>query len=290
MKRLPGYIFAAPPGRTLGGQLLAAGVAWLAIGGLLGSIAPWASAAGSTTATAAEPPPVPPDKAATAPASTGEETPAISQAPSAGTKVGKITIDWPANDPVNPRIGDIRPEVRRDLDLRLIAIQRKIAADQAELNQLREERAAQLDRQSPPPAETRSESPPSGPDSTAQIEELILVKTPREYKGVVVDPSELDAKPVPIFQVPPRFPAQLRKLGMGGEALIEFIVDPNGDAAEVRAVQATHEQFGRAAVEAVRNWKFTPARKGERDVATRVHVPVVFSIAQSEPEPRPAPR
>ncbi|MBL9201679.1 MAG: energy transducer TonB, partial [Opitutaceae bacterium] len=100
----------------------------------------------------------------------------------------------------------------------------------------------------------------------------------RPVVGETFDLSRLDQTPVPRFQARPQYPAELRKRGVGGEAVVDFIVDVNGDVRGAYAIRATHGEFAKAAVECVEKWKFTPGRKGGRDVNTHMQVPIVFTL------------
>lgn len=65
-----------------------------------------------------------------------------------------------------------------------------------------------------------------------------------------------------------------------GRALVGFIVLINGDVAQAQALQATHPEFGKAAVKAVEKWKFTPATRNGRAVNIRLQVPIEFNLAR----------
>ncbi|MDP3071837.1 MAG: energy transducer TonB [Opitutaceae bacterium] len=94
----------------------------------------------------------------------------------------------------------------------------------------------------------------------------------------VFDVSKLDQVPVPRFQARPQYPFELRRRGVAGEVIVDFVVDVNGDVRNPYALRATHPGFGPAAVAAVAQWKFEPGRKGGRDVNTHMQVPIVFTL------------
>ncbi len=98
--------------------------------------------------------------------------------------------------------------------------------------------------------------------------------------------AALDQIPVPRFMGKPDYPSNLRDQRITGSAVIAFIVDTNGDVRDPWVVQATHEEFGLAARQAVSKWKFRPGQKGGRNVNVRMKVPVAFDIQDST---RPAP-
>lgn len=93
-----------------------------------------------------------------------------------------------------------------------------------------------------------------------------------------LDFAKVDRKPVATFQARPKYPAELKEKKQAGEALIDFVVDAQGMVRNVRVVRATHPAFGEAAVESVQKWKFKPGEKDGRSVATRMRVPIVFTL------------
>jgi periplasmic protein TonB len=92
------------------------------------------------------------------------------------------------------------------------------------------------------------------------------------------DVSQLDVVPVPRFQARPQYPFALRRDGIPGEAVTDFIVDTDGNVQRAYAIRATHPAFADAAVAAVMKWKFKPGRKNGREVNTHMQVPIVFTL------------
>jgi len=104
-------------------------------------------------------------------------------------------------------------------------------------------------------------------------------------QGPVLSISELDVKPKAMFQAFPKYPDLERRAGVPGKAVLEFIIQPNGELSEVKALDASSESFGAAAVEAVRRWRFEPGRKGGAAVSVRMKVPIIFNISEDNAEP-----
>lgn len=100
-------------------------------------------------------------------------------------------------------------------------------------------------------------------------------------KGIeIFDPSKLDQVPIARVRVQPQYPFEMRRAGITGEVLVEFIVDANGDVRNAFAVRSTQREFETSAVQAVSKWKFKPGRKGGRSVNTRMQQPISFSLAE----------
>ena len=90
--------------------------------------------------------------------------------------------------------------------------------------------------------------------------------------------KDLDRIPVPISQVEPVHPYDLKRNRVTGTATVEFIVDETGSVRDPRAISFTHREFGDSAVDAVRNWKFQPGEKDGKKVRTRVRQMINFSL------------
>lgn len=105
------------------------------------------------------------------------------------------------------------------------------------------------------------------------------VRDPNMFRGMkVFDISMLDQIPVARFQARPQYPFEMRRAGIAGEVVVDFIVDTNGDVQNAYALRSSQREFEAAAVQAVSKWKFKPGRKGGRDVPTHMQVPIVFTL------------
>ena len=99
------------------------------------------------------------------------------------------------------------------------------------------------------------------------------------FKGqTVFDPSMLDNQPVPTQQARPVYPFEMRRAGIAGEVVVDFIVDAEGHVQNAFAVKMSQREFEAAAVQAVSKWRFKPGKKGGRPVNTHMQVPIVFTL------------
>jgi protein TonB len=78
---------------------------------------------------------------------------------------------------------------------------------------------------------------------------------------------------------PPAYPLSARRKGIEGRVLVRAEVSKEGTCRRV-ALKATSgdERLDRATLEAVRGWRFVPARRGEQSVVAWVEVPVSFKL------------
>lgn len=121
--------------------------------------------------------------------------------------------------------------------------------------------------------------PPEGLTISTTMTIVPETRDPGLFRNMkVFDPSMLDQTPVPKYQARPHYPPEMRRTGISGEVVVDFIVDPNGEVQNVHALRSTQREFESAAIEAVSKWKFRPGRKDGRNVPTHMQVPIVFTL------------
>ncbi len=77
----------------------------------------------------------------------------------------------------------------------------------------------------------------------------------------------------------PGYPAIAIRRGIEGKVLLEVYVLPNGNPADILVFKSSgHKVLDRAAVKAVKKWKFVPAQKGFSAVESWVKVPIEFKL------------
>jgi protein TonB len=87
------------------------------------------------------------------------------------------------------------------------------------------------------------------------------------------------ARPLGGYQVTPAYPESARRLGIQGVAQLRFEVLATGRVGSVLVDRsAGHPDLDRAAVDAIRQWRFEPARRGSDPVAVWVTLPVRFEL------------
>lgn len=86
-------------------------------------------------------------------------------------------------------------------------------------------------------------------------------------------------RPLGGYQVKPRYPESARRQGVEGTAMLKMRITAQGHVEEAQVERsAGHPDLDQAAVEAVRRWRFEPARRGGEAVAIWVVLPVEFRL------------
>jgi protein TonB len=78
---------------------------------------------------------------------------------------------------------------------------------------------------------------------------------------------------------PPRYPRLARSRGQEGRVLIRVSVLGNGRVASAKVTRSSgHSSLDRAALKAVKHWRFRPALRSGKPVTATLTVPVVFRL------------
>ena len=78
---------------------------------------------------------------------------------------------------------------------------------------------------------------------------------------------------------PPAYPSISRRQREEGRVLLRVRVGADGHAESVEIARSSgHERLDHAALDAVRRWRFVPARRGADAVAAYVNVPIAFTL------------
>ncbi len=88
-------------------------------------------------------------------------------------------------------------------------------------------------------------------------------------------------KPIEASMVAPAYPEQERESRIQGTVVLAVDVGTEGIVTDVKVEKgiAGHPAFGDAAVRAVRQWRFEPARLDGKPVSMTIKVPVKFALS-----------
>lgn len=114
-----------------------------------------------------------------------------------------------------------------------------------------------------PPAAARSPAPPASPAAQAPPP---LITPPAFSAAYLRNP-------------PPAYPALARRNGEEGTVLLRVLVGRDGTPLKVEIDQSSRSRLlDHAALDAVKGWRFVPARRGTDAIEAWVRVPVSFRL------------
>lgn len=118
-------------------------------------------------------------------------------------------------------------------------------------------------------------------------QETVRGKSAREIRKKLNSPKatfpgedDLDSPLEVILQDPALFPVTLRDSHATGRAVVEFVIDEEGIVQGPRVVEATHEDFGYAAAQAIGQWQYRPPAHKGKPAIVRVRQTVEFALPQ----------
>lgn len=126
---------------------------------------------------------------------------------------------------------------------------------------------------SAPPLETPVASAPSkpAPPAAPPKQEVVEEKVEPPKFGVAY-----------LNNPPPEYPRLSQRAGEEGRVLMKVLVSAEGRPETVDVISSSgFERLDKAAVNAVKQWRFEPARKGGKALSAYVNVPLSFSLTQN---------
>lgn len=74
------------------------------------------------------------------------------------------------------------------------------------------------------------------------------------------------------------YPENARKNGISGKVIVEATIDENGNVVKTKILKSADASLDEAAVKAIENTKFTPAKKDNKTVKMIVAIPIMFKL------------
>ena len=127
-----------------------------------------------------------------------------------------------------------------------------------------------------------------------EVTPLQAKTVPPKPREIVQTPPDADAKKEdapqeeyvePIYSAaylsnnPPAYPMAARRRGIEGTVVIRALIHDNGHCHHAALKKSSgHTILDKAALEAVKDWRFTPARRGGQTTVAWVDVPITFRL------------
>lgn len=113
----------------------------------------------------------------------------------------------------------------------------------------------------------------------------LLAASEAPQKEKIYGINEVDSKPKPTKQVPPKYPEELKKNKVNGKVIVEFVVGVDGTVSNAKAIHPLpkHTAFVAPAIESILQWQFSPGLIEGEPVKVRVKAPLVFKATPDIP-------
>ena len=112
---------------------------------------------------------------------------------------------------------------------------------------------------------------------------MFLVVEPRttDAPGNELGPVRVDEGITPprvVTRSAPEYPASAKAAKITGVVVMETVIEADGTISSVKVLRSPHPDLGDAAVKAVREWRFEPARKDGKPVAVIYNLTINFTL------------
>lgn len=154
-------------------------------------------------------------------------------------------------------------------------------------------------KQPPPPPKTPAPNPPKPKAPTPKLD-VPNIKVPLNIAGgpylgdfksapkaapapapVAAPAPVMDNEVVPLVRIPPRYPRMAARRGIEGVVTVSFTITKNGQVSDPVVVKAKPENvFDKAALEAIKQWKFKPKLVDGKPVERRATQQIEFKLSQ----------
>jgi periplasmic protein TonB len=129
----------------------------------------------------------------------------------------------------------------------------------------RESSAPSPEPQSATPSSTAAAAPPAPAPAP-----------PIVHEGDLVGISDVDVAPTALHVVKPTYPPFALQLRVSGTVILDVLISEKGQVLQVHVIRGVRAGVTEAALSAVRQWTFTPARKHGKAVRTWMVIPMPF--------------
>jgi len=172
----------------------------------------------------------------------------------------------------------VKPEPVREVRHELKPVERVVVPEPAP------ERAVEPPPPPPPQSITEVPVPPppvpvivAAPDPQPITPAPVVVQAPPKPEEITLTSQMLIA--AYLRNPKPSYPNLSRRLSEQGTVLLRVFVTMTGDATRIELKESSgFQRLDKSALDAVQNWKFVPAKRGEQPVAAWVIVPIKFSL------------
>ncbi|CAG0992810.1 hypothetical protein MTYP_02375 [Methylophilaceae bacterium] len=105
----------------------------------------------------------------------------------------------------------------------------------------------------------------------------VVAKEEEPVVADIIEPPKFGA--AYLHNPPPTYPPLSRRIGEEGRVMLRVLVTRNGDAAHVEIETGSgSSRLDKAALDAVKKWRFIPAKRNNQPISAYVIVPIQFTL------------
>lgn len=97
-------------------------------------------------------------------------------------------------------------------------------------------------------------------------------------RGKDSDAPDCVTPPHATYSPEPEYPEKERKARHNGTVVLELVVGSDGLPRDITVSRPLSHGFDKAAIDTVKTWKFSPATKDGKPIATEINVEVSFRV------------
>jgi periplasmic protein TonB len=106
----------------------------------------------------------------------------------------------------------------------------------------------------------------------------IVLSSFAALRATTAEGTEFDVRPTPLKTPPPDYPVGLKQNRVSGVVALRVEIDETGAVIACVVTKSSNVEFEQPALNAVKNWKFTPAQKSGSPVKAHFIMPIKFSV------------
>jgi protein TonB len=92
------------------------------------------------------------------------------------------------------------------------------------------------------------------------------------------DANPKTTPPKVLYKVEPQYTEAAKTAKVSGSVLLSVVVDENGDAQDIQVARSLDEGLDQSAIDAVRQWRFSPATEDGKPVSVAAKIEVNFRL------------
>jgi TonB family protein len=92
------------------------------------------------------------------------------------------------------------------------------------------------------------------------------------------DPKPNTTQPKVVYKVEPKYTEEAKSAKISGSVLLSLVVDQNGIAQDIQVARSLDEGLDQNAIEAVHQWRFSPATEDGKPVSFPAKIEVNFRL------------